>query len=805
MRALSLGLLIGVLWLQSRSELPSVFVSIALLLTSLGGLIATLIPWRARINYKVIVLMIAGCGLGVGWSAWLAHERLSESLSADVEGRDIRLIGSVEGLPDLGATGQRFRFRVEQASLLSDEKITVPTHISLGWYSDRSGDPPVLKSGQRWQLTVRLKRPHGLSNPGVFDAEAWLLNEGLRATGYVQAEGNQLLGEQNAHPKIWIDRARAALREKILSALPNQAYAGVIIALVIGDQRAVSQSDWEVFNRTGVGHLISISGLHITMIAGLFALLSHWLWRHSFFTRAQLPLLCPAHKVAALAGLLAAVSYVALAGFGIPAQRTLLMIAVVTLSLWLDRIVTVSQILLTALLVVLLFDPWSVLWPGFWLSFVAIGCILFACAGRAEELRQTREAHVKTHLRSAWRTQWAVTLGLLPLGFAWFAQTSLISPLANAVAIPVVSFVITPLSLLGSVLPAPLAGGLLLAAHAVTAWLAEGLAWLSSTKLAVWTAPQPDWGVFALAMIGTVWMLAPRGWPLRWVGVLLWSPMLLAKPAAPERGFWLTAFDIGQGNALMVETANHRLIYDTGPAFSLEADGGSRVLLPYLRSRGIHHLDGLMISHSDADHSGGARSLWEGVKIEWFSSSLFSDHPLITKATRHVPCRAGQHWIWDEVEFDVLHPHADHLQNSTLTPNARSCTLRIRYVGRTVLLTGDIEAPQERALLDRAGQSRQDLKADVLLAPHHGSGTSSTAEFLQAVQPSITLFQVGYRNRYRHPKQEVVQRYRDRGILPLRTDQSGAIRVEVDTDIRWTTYRCQRQRYWSSEPCLLKQ
>ena len=302
--------------------------------------------------------MIAGCGLGVGWSAWLAHDRLSESLSADVEGRDIRLIGSVEGLPDLGATGERFRFRVEQAYLMTDEKITVPSSVTLGWYADRSGDPPVLKSGQRWQLTVRLKRPHGLSNPGVFDAEAWLLNEGLRATGYVQAEGNQLLGEQIEHPKIWIDRTRAALREKILNALPNQPFVGVIIALVMGDQRAVSQSDWEVFNRTGVGHLISISGLHITMIAGLFALLSHFLWRHSFFTRAQLPLRCPAHKVAALAGLLAAFGYVALAGFGIPAQRTLLMIAVVTLSLWLDRIVTVSQIILTALLVVLLFDPW---------------------------------------------------------------------------------------------------------------------------------------------------------------------------------------------------------------------------------------------------------------------------------------------------------------------------------------------------------------------------------------------------------------------------------------------------------------
>jgi competence protein ComEC len=228
-------------------------------------------------------------------------------------------------------------------------------------------------------------------------------------------------------------------------------------------------------------------------------------------------------------------------------------------------------------------------------------------------------------------------------------------------------------------------------------------------------------------------------------------------------------------------------------------------LLPYLRARGIHHLDGLVVSHSDSDHSGGARSLWEGVTIDWFSSSLFSDHPLLMKAPRHVPCHAGQHWVWDEVEFDVIHPHANHLQNSTLTPNARSCTLSIRYRDRRVLLTGDIEAPQELALVDRAAQSKENLKADVLLAPHHGSGTSSTAEFLQAVQPSVALFQVGYRNRYRHPKAEVVQRYRDRGILPLRTDQSGAIHVEVDKDIRWTTYRCQRQRYWSSEPCLLGQ
>ena len=801
MRALALGLLVGVLWLQSRPELPSVFISLVILFTSISLLIGALIVGRSRAcpRHQVIALLIAGCGLGCGWSAWSAHERLNESLSAELEGRDIRVIGTVEGLPDLGLAGERFRFHVEQANLPTGELVTVPARVSLGWYADRSGDPPVLISGQRWQLTVRLKRPHGLANPGGFDVEVWLLNEGLRATGYVQNKDYQLLGEQTAHPKILIDRARAALREKILSALPEHPYAGVIVALVIGDQRAVSQTDWEIFNRTGVGHLISISGLHITMIASLFALLTHWLWRYSFFTRAQLPLLCPAHKVAALAGLVAAFMYVALAGFGIPAQRTLLMIAVVTLSLWLNKIVAVSQVVMAALFVVLLCDPWSVVWPGFWLSFVAIACILYACEGRVEEAQLTSEPlRWKTHLSSAWRTQWAVTLGLLPLSFAWFAQTSLISPLANALAIPLVSFVITPLSLLGSVLPVPLSVGLLTAAHTVTAWLASGLAWLSSASLAVWTAPQPSWSMFALAMIGTVWMLAPRGWPLRWVGVLLWAPMVLAKPTAPEQGFWVTAFDIGQGNALLVETPHHRLIYDTGPAFSLESDGGSRVLLPYLRARGIHHLDGLVISHSDSDHSGGASSLWEGLAIDWLSSSLFPDHPLLANAPKHYPCQAGQHWIWDGVEFDMLHPQANHLQNTTLTPNSRSCTLRIRYRERTVLLTGDIEAPQENALVARSGQQ---LGADVLLAPHHGSGTSSTDAFLEAVHPSVALFQVGYRNRYRHPKQEVVQRYIDHGIETLRTDHTGAVLMEVNADIRWTTYRCEHQRYWTSEAC----
>ena len=803
MRAFALGVLAGLLWLQSRSALPDWPVLIALLLMSVAFLICGVGSPLKPASQSFILLLCAGSLFGTGWAGVLAHHRLNDSLDAELEGRDLIVVGEVRGLPDVSAMGQRFRLQTEHAQLTDGSTVHVPAGLSLGWYAGRSGAPPALHSGERWQLTVRLKRPHGLSNPGGFDAEAWLLNENLRATGYVRPSGHQRLGDASwslRSPLTWIDRLRARIRDKINAALPDHPYAGVIVALTIGDQRAVDPQEWQVFNRTGIGHLISISGLHITMMSGLCAALFGWLWRHSFFTRASLPLRCPVQKVSAAAGLLAAFAYVALAGFGIPAQRTLLMLAVVCAALWSARSLAVSQMLGAALLVVLVCDPWAVLWPSFWLSFVAIACLLYASAGRATAFRRRSEGEgFSEQLLVAARTQWIVTAGLLPLSFAWFAQVSLVSPLGNAVAIPLVSFLITPLSLLGCALPHSLATWFLVAAHALLDWLAHGLAMLSSSALAVWQAPQPGWGELVLAMAGTAWVLAPRGWPLRWLGLLTWLPLLLAAPEAPREGFWVTAFDIGQGNALLVETAHHRIMYDSGPAFSEDSDGGSRVLLPYLRSRGIASLDGLLISHSDTDHSGGARSLWEGIDTGWLSSSLAPDHRLLEHSPAHWPCHAGQSWTWDGVQFEVLHPLANHWQQPSLPPNARSCTLRISYRGHSVLLTGDIEAPQERALLERAGKS---LKSDVLLAPHHGSGTSSTPAFLQAVEPSLALFQVGYRNRYRHPKAEVWERYRNLGIRSLRTDQSGAVRITVDKNLRVEQYRCERARYWQSERCV---
>jgi competence protein ComEC len=394
----------------------------------------------------------------------------------------------------------------------------------------------------------------------------------------------------------------------------------------------------------------------------------------------------------------------------------------------------------------------------------------------------------------AGQTQWSVTLGLVPLTMLLFGQVSLVSPLANAVAIPLVSFIVTPLALLGSLLPDPLCGWLLLAAHATVAALAGALAYLSALPAAVWRAPAPQLWVFLLALGGTLWMLMPRGWPHRWAGAAAWLPLLLQMPEHPAPGaFRVTAFDVGQGMALLVETPRHRLLYDTGPGYAPGADAGSRVLLPYLRMRGIGALDGMVVSHSDSDHTGGALAVLGELKVGWLASSLPASHPIARAAPRHLHCAAGQRWQWDGVRFEMLHPAAASYADPVPKANARSCTLRITNGHTAILLAGDIESAQEAALVRTSADG---LQANVLLAPHHGSGTSSTLAFLQAVHPSLGVFQVGYRNRYKHPKKEVYERYGQLGIERLRTDEMGALTLDFDTGVHSQSWRREHARYW---------
>ncbi|MBV8666395.1 MAG: DNA internalization-related competence protein ComEC/Rec2 [Burkholderiaceae bacterium] len=818
MRSLLIGFAAGVCCLQWQANLPG-RMGCLLLLAAWLAIILLLIRtphyWK-----RVLLWLVGGVVSGFLWAALCAHHYLADELPSELEGRDIVLTGTVSSLPFHFPQGERFNFAVESAQVDGRAEPRVPPHVVLSWYAASRithAAPEAVQPGERWQLTVRMKKPHGNANPFGFDYEAWLLEQHLRATGTVHGQAQAGMpadrdtdeiadADSQANRKladfVWsfnnvVERMRAWMRDRILAALPDKQYAGVIVALVIGDERGVGQSDWKVFNNSGIDHLIAISGLHITLIAGLAARIAYALWARSFFTRAELPLLLPAHKVAALTAVLVGFTYVLLAGFSIPAQRTLYMLTVVGAAIWLGRIASVSHVACVALGVVLLLDPWAVLWPGFWLSFACVAIILFAVVGRVNAKADHdagRLQHWWTWIKTESRTQLALTFGLVPVTMLLFGKISVISPVANAIAIPVMSFVVTPTALLGSVLPAPLSGWVLNADHGLIELLVRVLNWLTMLPAAVWMAPIPPSWIFLCALFGTAWLLAPRGLPLRWFGFAGWIPLLLNGATHPQAGqMWVTAFDVGQGMAVLVETPHHRLLYDTGPAYSPEANGGNRVIVPYLQARGIARLDGMVISHNDNDHSGGALSIFAEIPVDWVASSLAFDSNIVRAAPNHLRCVAGQQWDWDGVHFEVLQPAASSYLSTKYKTNAHSCTLRASLGSQALLLPGDIEAVQEAELVEGMPDK---LPATVLLAPHHGSGTSSTLPFLQTVKPQVAVFQVGYRNRFHHPKPAVFARYGELGIARLRSDEAGAIGLRFGGELSFSEYRKDQPRYW---------
>ncbi|PWB44700.1 MAG: DNA internalization-related competence protein ComEC/Rec2 [Rhodocyclales bacterium] len=776
MRMSILAFAAGVWVLQQQAALPGWNVLAGLAAVSAGLTFAVL---KLRFGGRRALAVMAAALAGFAWAAALGQARLADALPEANEGRDIRVTGVVAGLPQAYENGVRFDFAVESSDA------AVPSRISLAWYrgwrleeSDEWHALQELHAGERWQLVVRLKRPHGNLNPQGFDYEAWLFERGVRATGYVRADdGNRRLAAFVARPAHVVERLREAVRARFLRALPEHDYAGVLVALAVGDQRAIDGGLWQIFARTGISHLMSISGLHVTMVAALGAWLVSFFWRR----RPALMLRLPAQKAAAAAGWATAFAYCLLAGFGVPAQRTLFMLSVVALALWLGRAASGSRVLALALLLVLLADPWAVLSAGFWLSFGAVALLFFVSSGRL----------APRHWLAEWgRAQWAVTLGLIPALLALFQQFSLVSPIANAVAIPVVSFVVTPLALIAAVLPFD---ALLLLAHQILAGLMAFVEWLAGLPLAVWQQHAPPVWAVGLAALGCAWLLLPRGFPARGVGALLIFPLVLVEPARPAVGeLRLTVLDVGQGLAVHAQTASHDLVYDTGPQFSPDANSGNRILLPYLRAAGVRRLDGLILTHEDKDHSGGALSLLDGLPVAWTSSSLPDDHPF-REAPGHRTCIDGQAWEWDGVRFEMLHPEATGYASAKRKSNDMSCVLKVSSAYGSALLTGDIETISEQALSKRQGER---LRADVLLAPHHGSRTSSSPEFLAAVGAETVVFPVGYRNRFRHPNEAVWRRYEETGAQLLRTDRDGAVTVEFAVPRRLTFERAARRRYW---------
>ena len=599
------------------------------------------------------------------------------------------------------------------------------------------------------------------------------------------------------------------MRDRIQASVGDRRAAGVLAALAIGDQGAIERPDWDLFRNTGVAHLMSISGLHVTMFAWLAGLLVGAGWRRS----PQAMLWLPVPSAMRWSGLGAALAYALFSGWGVPAQRTVWMLATVTLLASVGVRWPWTLVLLAAAVVVTALDPWALLQPGFWLSFAAVGLLMASTpshtvpgsaergnadgSDRAGAPAASTPAHrVVAAARDGLRTQLIATLGLAPLTLVFFQQVSLVGFAANLVAIPAVTLVITPLALLGSV-AAPL--------WSAGAWSVEALvallAWLGGRPGAVWTAAvAPAWASIA-GLLGAVLLVLPLPWRLRLLGPLLALPLFAPPRELPAEGrFDLVAVDVGQGTAVLVRTRAHLLVYDAGPQYARDSDAGQRVLLPLLRARGEMRIDRLVLSHRDSDHTGGAQSLLSALPVGDVSSSLEPGHPLIALMPSPSRCEAGQGWDWDGVRFDVLGPRADAYAGAP-KPNALSCVVRVSGGGRSALLTGDIEREQEAGLVAAYGPA---LRSDVLIAPHHGSRTSSSAGFLDTVQPVRAVFQAGYRSRFGHPAADVVARYRERGVVTLASPACGAWSWPAAGPPAGVCERDTVRRYWHARESVVE-
>ncbi len=821
MRVFSVAFLIAVCLVQTRAAVDGLAMGAMLVgVVALLAVLALRRPWpRSRQSEALLrgaLLVTIAAATGVAWSAWRAELRLADALRGELEGVDLVVRGHVASLPQ--AVDQGWRFVLET----DGETAGVPRRLLLSWRQERDAPPstgllPAPQPGEAWSFIVRLRRPHGFVNPGGFDYEAWLLERGIRATGYVRKDATRRDGPPATAMQA-VHRLRALLRDRMLAVLPDDGQGGLLVALAVGDQGGISASTWEVFRRTGVGHLVSISGLHVALVGLFCGVAVSLLWR-------RLPgfaLRLPAQKAAAAAALGGATVYALLAGLGIPVLRAWLMLVVAAAVLFSGRAVAPSRTLAVALLVVLVIDPWAVLAAGFWLSFGAVAIILATLGGRVR---------ARSGWRAAVRIQLAISVALIPLLLAQFQSFPLLSPVANLVAIPIVSFVITPLVLLA--LPWP-GSWLLLPADAAARLMMMVLEWLAAVDGALWEQAAPPPWLLGAGLAAVAVLLLPRATPGRLAapavlaGLLAWQP---ARP--PEGGFQAQVLDVGQGLAVHVQTRRHDLLFDAGPPYGSEADAGSRVILPYLRAAGVERLDALVLSHDDADHTGGAASLVAGTAV----TSILAGQPVVTAsrlggggtASGEDPgddrvvrtgddtgapapwhCATAGAWEWDGVHFEMLHPQdeasagdaaltgADAEQAGRGHDNEASCVLRVSAAVGALLLTGDIGVATERVLLARLPAGA--LASTVVVSAHHGSRSSSSAAFIDATGARHVVHSAGYRNAFGHPHPQVWARWADAGARNWRTDVQGAIGLvfpaAAEGEVSLSAARERVPRYW---------
>ena len=752
---LAVSLLTGMAVLFTLPHLPSAFL-VCLVLT-LAGLIC--LRWPSAVTYSVLGLCV-----GFAWAYCNARLVLSERMLFEQGAIEAILEARVSSLVRQQDTTLAFRVDA-QLPFGSSNAVAV----DLRWY-DFPTDARQPRPGELWQLDVRLRAPRGLSNPGRRHREDYAFRNAVAASGYVRRGDNRLLEDRGVSGSLVY--LRDWLSRDLIQSLDDSNGGPLLVALAVGDRQYLKQSHWRVLRRTGLSHLVAISGLHVGIVATLgyvLGALAGGLRGHSIV-------------VGCFTSALMALAYAALAGFSIPTQRALIVVFVLLAARLARRELRSTHALSFALILILLFDPMSPLDTGFWLSFSAVTVILYFSAGHI----------VHSRLRSLWSIQLAVLIGLMPLTIIFFGQVSLAAPLVNFFVLPLFGVVLVPAVLCGVVayLAYADAGAFILRGIArVLDKLWPCLEQVSQVQWLIHQAGHTPVVAVVLAVAGAGWCLAPRGWPARWVGVICFIPALTTSTPAPIPGdFDVTLLDVGQGLATVVRTNTHVLIFDAGPAWRSGKDAAGSVVIPYLRQVGISRIDRLVISHGDADHAGGLQTLLEHYPDVSVLAGGVADH---------APCERGQRWFWDGVSFEIIHPGA----GENWSDNNASCVLKVSNARFCVLLTGDIEAPAERALVHTQVSA---LDCDLLSAPHHGSETSSTQAFVDALSASHVFVSIGYANRWGFPRPQVVERWRRSGALLFDTASMGAISARIDRDgeILLRLHRCERQRFWRP-PCKL--
>ena len=751
-------------WQAGLPEIPTVWLIVPLLAA---------LPWWARTRWRpvagplwgglsgalVAVVLVQGHA-----SAWLDRVIMVEQ-----RGLEVTVTARIVSLPEHDAARSRFRIAVEAG----DPAAGLPAgrELQVTAYPPR----PEARAGEQRRMVLRLRPPDGHANPGGFDRVAWFYREGLHGSATLREWGPPVAapahGPLRNRARGALHRVRGNVRARLHAAAPELQHPGLVQALILGDRQAMTDAEWSAFLRTGTNHLMAISGLHVGLVAGFGGLLATGFW--TLAGPLQRVLRRPAF--AALVAMVAAAGYAALAGFSIPTQRALVMLLAVLIAMLMRRTSLAWRGLALAAVLVLVLHPASILAAGFWFSFGAVAVILALLQGRMRRLGW----------RDAASLQVLLALAMLPLSLAWFQLGSWIAPVANLLAVPVVSFLVLPLLLVAAGLgfvAEPVARLLLGWADGMLGILVLALQWLAGLPVGVDERFVPL-TASVLGGLAVVLLIQPRA---RLAGVwIVLAALAMALPVRPELApgaFRVDLFDVGRGQAVLVRTRGHALLYDAGYGREDGYSAGSTIVVPALRAVGVRSIDRMILSHEHPAHAGGA----DGIRAQIAVAEVLRRVPRAGADERE--CGAGETWRWDGVRFRLLHPPPGWDGTA-----ASSCVLKVDNAAGGVLLTGGLRGLGEAVLLRQVSPSL--LDSDLLVLPRGADDEILRRGLLDAVAPqrvwtSIAAGQRKSQEGLRQALRETGREWRD-------TAMHGHLWLELDEPVRGGRgYRQERRRFW---------